>query len=143
MITVSIHSDYEAVNAMKHNVISFLSIAIVLGTSTTGWTDNGVCVECSRYVEVNRLKARCFQNRLEKDALLKQFEAEGVVRVAVDFSCLKRRNVTTGLSGNAGENPNLHYLDKNSIECLERLISKDFDSFNPSRVVSFEADCDE
>lgn len=99
------------------------------------------CDNCSRFIELNRLKANCFQKYFEKQNLLVKFEDKSVVSVQVNLNCKPKTRSVIPAPSTIEHDPDLHYLTKDAIKCLYRLVSEETTTFNPSRIISFQKHC--
>lgn len=99
------------------------------------------CDDCSRFIEIDRLKARCFIKRFEKQNLLGKFKDETITAIPVNFKCgLISRDVVSGIKKTEND-PNSHMMTKSAIKCLYKLVKQEAETFTPARLISFEKHC--
>lgn len=120
---------------------SYVLVSLMIFTGSAFAANVNDCDKCSRYIELDKVKARCFQTRFEKQRLLENFSDETVQSIPVNFKCgLKSRDVVSTAQTTKND-PNSHYLTKSAIQCLYRLILDETNTFTPSRLISFEKHC--
>ena len=127
-------------------ILSFLMLVIPAFAPGLAWAasvDVGslTCEKCSRFVEINSLKARCFKKRFEQQGLLQQFDEQGTESILVRLNCgLRQRDIVT--APRATENdPDSHVMTKAAIQCLYDMVVASPDNFSPSRLVNLEKAC--
>lgn len=125
---------------LVHCIIATLLVSLHYTTPATGQNVYS-CDNCSRFIEIDKLQARCFKKRFEKQGLLDQFTDETVQGISVNFKCsLKSRDVVSSKRKTEND-PNTHTLTKDAIECLYRIVVEQADTFSSSRLISFEKHC--
>jgi len=116
--------------------LAFSSITISVSAQSLYKCDN-----CSRFVEIDKAKAKCFLKRYDAKRLLKQFSDETIKGVPVNFDCKAKSRSVVSTQRKTKNDFNSHILTKDAITCLHDLIVGQAETFTPSRLISFEKHC--